>query len=96
MKHYLICFDIQDHKVRAKLSRLLAKYGQRVQGSVFECIFKTPDRKLTLQNKIQKLLSQSEFEETNIRFYNLNKNTIKHSHDINNNPIANLPSFTIL
>jgi CRISPR-associated protein Cas2 len=96
MKHYLICFDLKDDKVRAKLSRLLAKYGQRVQGSVFECSFKTSDRKLSLQNRIIKILAHSPHEETNVRFYNLNKDTIKHSHDINNQPIAQLPAVVVL
>lgn len=96
MKRYLVCFDIQDDKVRAKLSRLLEKYGLRVQGSVFEISFKTPDRKLALIHKINKLLKQSEFEETNIRFYHLTQDCINHSHDINGNPIAQLPAVVIL
>jgi len=96
MKHYLICFDIQHDRTRRRLSRLLEKYGIRVQGSVFECTFKTPERKMQLQAKIQKILSESDTDETNVRFYNLNKDTIKHSHDINNNPIAQLPAIVIL
>jgi len=96
MKHYLICFDIQDDRTRRRLSRLLEKYGLRVQGSVFECSFKTPERKLKLQAKIKKILQETDTEETNIRFYNLNKDTIKHSHDINNNPIAQLPAIIVL
>ena len=96
MKHYLICFDIQHDKTRARLSRLLEKYGNRVQGSVFECSFKTPDHKQALILKIKALLKQSDTEETNVRFYNLNKETIKYSHDINGNPIANLPAYVVL
>lgn len=96
MKHYLICFDIQDDKVRARLSRLLEKVGQRVQGSVFECSFKTPDRKAALELKIKQILKKSPLEERNVRFYNLNKDTIKMSHDIHGNPIAQLPAFVIL
>ncbi len=96
MKHYLVCFDMKDDKIRAKLSRLLAKYGQRVQGSVFEISFKTADRKWQLENKIKTLIKKSQYEEANIRFYNLNKDTIKHSHDINGNQIAQLPAFVVL
>jgi len=96
MKHYLICFDIQDDKVRGKLSRLLEKYGLRVQGSVFECSFKTPDRKLALEHKIKTLLRKSQYEETNVRFYNLNKDTIKYCHDITGQNIAQLPAVVIL
>nr|7KFT_A Chain A, Cas2 [Thiomicrospira sp.]7KFT_B Chain B, Cas2 [Thiomicrospira sp.]7KFU_A Chain A, Cas2 [Thiomicrospira sp.]7KFU_B Chain B, Cas2 [Thiomicrospira sp.] len=96
MKHYLICFDVQHDKTRAKLSRLLEKYGPRVQGSVFEVSFKTPDRKRQLEYKIHQIIKQSNTEENNIRFYNLNKDTIKHSHDINGNPIAQLPAAIVL
>ncbi|MGE4502428.1 MAG: CRISPR-associated endonuclease Cas2 [Thiomicrospira sp.] len=96
MKHYLICFDIQDDKARARLSRLLEKVGQRVQGSVFECSFKTPDRKLALETQIKHILKKSPLEERNVRFYNLNKDTIKMSHDIHGNPIAQLPAVVIL
>lgn len=96
MKHYLICFDIQDDKVRAKLSRLLEKYGLRVQGSVFECSFKTPDRKLALEHKIKTLLKKSKYEENNVRFYNLSKESIKYCHDINGQSIAQLPAVIVL
>ncbi len=96
MQYYIICFDIQDDKVRAKLSRTLAKYGLRVQGSVFECCFKTVDRKNALQMKLKVILKHSKFEENNIRFYKLNKDTLKHCHDINNQPIAQLPAVVIL
>ena len=96
MKHYLICFDIQDDKVRARLSRLLEKVGQRVQGSVFECSFKTPDRKTALELQIKQILKKSPLEERNVRFYNLNKDTIKMSHDIQGNPVAQLPAVVIL
>lgn len=96
MKHYLVCFDMQDDKIRPKISRLLEKYGQRVQGSVFEISFKSPDRKLKLEKQIKKLLKKSKYEENNIRFYNLNKDTIKYSHDINGNQIAQLPAFIVL
>jgi len=96
VKHYLICFDIQHDKTRARLSRLLEKYGQRVQGSVFECSFKTHDRKVALEIKIKRILQQSKYEESNVRFYNLNKETIKHSHDINGNQIAQLPAVVVL
>lgn len=96
MKHYLICFDIQDDKVRSKLSTLLEKYGLRVQGSVFECSFKTPDRKIALEHKIKTLLHKSPHPETNVRFYNLSKETLKYCHDISGKSIGQLPAVVIL
>lgn len=96
VKHYIVCFDVQDDKTRVKLSRLLEKYGARVQGSVFEIVFKNNDRKKALEYKIQNLIVQSEYEEVNIRFYNLNKDTIKHCHDIQGNQIAQPPAVVVL
>jgi len=96
MKHYLICFDIQHDSTRRRLSRLLEKYGVRVQGSVFECTFKSSDRKRKLQVQIQNLLKQSDVEETNVRFYSLSKEALKHCHDVYNNPIAQLPAIIVL
>ena len=32
---YLVAYDISDNKVRLKLSRLLSRYGYRIQLSVF-------------------------------------------------------------
>ncbi|MCF6253791.1 MAG: CRISPR-associated endonuclease Cas2 [Thiomicrorhabdus sp.] len=78
------------------MSRLLEKYGQRVQGSVFECSFKSTDRKLALEMKIKQILQHSKYQENNVRFYNLNKDTIKHSHDINGNQTTQLPAVIVL
>ncbi len=51
---------------------------------------------MAIENKIKTLIKKSQYEEANIRFYNLNKDTIKHSHDINGNQIAQLPAFVVL
>jgi CRISPR-associated protein Cas2 len=35
---YLICYDVPDHKRRARLAKLLDGYGWRVQYSVYEAL----------------------------------------------------------
>lgn len=40
---YLICYDITDHKRRAKLSKYLYGKGDRVQKSFFSCIITNTD-----------------------------------------------------
>jgi CRISPR-associated protein Cas2 len=37
-KHIVICYDCADDQRRARLARLLADYGTRIQESVFECV----------------------------------------------------------
>ena len=39
-KHlYLICYDISNDKIRSKTSELLEQWGERINLSVFECVF---------------------------------------------------------
>ena len=53
MRH-LICYDIEDDKVRARLVKLLEAYGVRIQYSVFEFNLskaRWADLKLNLKEK---------------------------------------------
>ncbi len=34
---YIICYDIEEDKLRNRVSRILQGFGRRVQKSVFEC-----------------------------------------------------------
>lgn len=96
MRHYLICFDISHDKTRTRVSKLLEKYGLRVQESVFECLFKTETKKQALERKLQTILSESPEPETNIRFYYFNKDTVKYCHDIDQKTIMQKPAFVVL
>ena len=42
-RHYLIAYDVASDRERARLARLLAGYGDRVQYSVFEAELSTKD-----------------------------------------------------
>ena len=34
---YIICYDIQDNKLRTRIAKLLLSHGERIQKSVFAC-----------------------------------------------------------
>jgi len=36
MHHFLACYDVSDNRARSRVERLLQRYGNRVQKSVFE------------------------------------------------------------
>lgn len=54
---YVIAYDIKDDRIREKISKLLEKYGVRVNYSVFECLF-TDKQFLSVQEKIGKLINK--------------------------------------
>lgn len=56
---YVIAYDIVDDKRRNLVSKVLEKYGTRVNFSVFECMF-TDSQLLLVQKKILNLIDSSE------------------------------------
>jgi len=65
---YVICYDISDNNLRAKIAKELQNYGRRVQYSVFECDI-TKERFRVLHAILYKLLSGQ--EDSNIRIYEI-------------------------
>ncbi|MCI5910116.1 MAG: CRISPR-associated endonuclease Cas2 [Oscillospiraceae bacterium] len=67
-KLYLIIYDITDNKRRRKVSKILEKYGIRIQFSAFECELNEQKKKriISLFEKIIK-------KDDSIRIYNLAK-----------------------
>ena len=55
---YIVAYDIEDDRVRARMAALLTRYGVRVQKSVFECDLeeKTLAR---LQRRLQEELARA-------------------------------------
>ncbi len=54
---YVVAYDISDNKIRAKVSRLLLKYGYRIQYSVFY-LPKISEAELKfLERKIRKMIN---------------------------------------
>ena len=96
MNTWLICFDIEDDKTRRRVSRLLEKWGIRVQKSVFECRFKTPDRKKILMRQLVAVLTDSPEKHPNIRFYPLSRDTWKQAHDIHGQPLPQPGQYILL
>lgn len=73
-KHlFMVCFDIVDDKIRYRVVKILQKYGQRVQKSVFECMLNDADY-LQMKNSLDKLI---EITQDSIRYYQLCANCEK-------------------
>ena len=68
---YIISYDIEKDKVRNKIAKELANYGQRVQYSVFECRISFKQYQ-ELYGKL--LVLMEEEDEGSILFYHLCKN----------------------
>jgi CRISPR-associated protein Cas2 len=56
---YLVCYDIENDKKRTRLVKILEKYGERVQFSVFEIqlppsLLKTLRKKLAAEKILEK------------------------------------------
>lgn len=56
---YIIAYDIVDDKRRNKISKILEKYGSRVNFSVFECMF-TDSQLLRVQKEIGNMIASKE------------------------------------
>lgn len=54
---YVVAYDIKEDRKRARVSKILERYGIRVNFSVFECMF-TDIQLLQVQEKIKKILDK--------------------------------------
>ncbi|MGX7948120.1 CRISPR-associated endonuclease Cas2 [Oleidesulfovibrio alaskensis] len=64
---YVVAYDIEDDKKRARIATLLKGFGQRVQHSVFECELSSAEL-TSLQQALQKLVASSG-DDSNVRIY---------------------------
>jgi CRISPR-associated protein Cas2 len=92
MKMYLACFDISNDRARDRVARALARYGMRVQWSVFEIRIKTP----AVLEALKKELREHVEDGDDIRFYHLCGACRGKSHDLDDAPVARLPAAVIL
>lgn len=71
---YIIAYDIPSDKPgtrrRTKLAKLLDGYGDRVQGSVFECIIESSKIFETMKEEIEYIVNE---KEDSVRIYRLKK-----------------------
>jgi CRISPR-associated endonuclease Cas2 len=89
---YLACFDITDDGVRYRVGKTLARYGDRVQKSVFEISLDKQSQLRDLKTEIRHLLAEGD----DCRFYALCKACRKRSHDVGDNRIAYLPAAVLV
>jgi CRISPR-associated protein Cas2 len=64
---YLVTYDICSPKRLQRVARLMAKFGGRVQKSVFECEM-SAERLAQLQKKLKRII---DFEKDSVRFYHI-------------------------
>lgn len=65
---FVVAYDLREDKLRLELANLLARFGQRVQGSVFECEFEVEDL-ADVQASAIRILERS--DRGDVRFYRL-------------------------
>jgi CRISPR-associated protein Cas2 len=93
MNVYLVCFDISDDRIRTRVSKLLERYGDRVQKSVFEITLRSPAALKKLQQQLTDLMLP---EEHQLRFYRLCSQCRQTSHDLSGQAIADFPAMIIV
>ena len=89
---YVVCYDVTNDKVRNKIAKILLKYGNRVQFSVFEVMLKSQDELKVLVGKLQAVAD----EHTNIRLYRLCENCREVSCDLDGERVAWMPAVIIV
>lgn len=93
MRVYAVCYDISDDKQRDEAAKILLRYGNRVQFSVYEIV---ADSKQDLDNLCQKLRQAVPDEEAKFRFYRLCENCRHDSQDLHGQSLVNMPAVIIL
>lgn len=58
IRQYWLAYDISDDRERARVERCVARYGQRLQKSLFHCVLDTKRLSL-LQGELEALSCQS-------------------------------------
>lgn len=92
MNVYLVCFDITDDRVRYRVGKALAEYGERVQKSVYEISLRTPGELDALERALRELIEPDD----DIRLYALCKACRRRSHDVLERRIAQFPAVVLI
>lgn len=103
MKSYLVCYDITDDRDRSRVARLLERYGERVQYSVFEVHLGRPEQLAAIEQELREILAASEGEaqgeeqgEADVRFYRLTADALAGSHSLNGAAVGARDAVVIL
>ncbi len=94
MRHWIICYDIEDNKERTRIYKCLLRYGKPIQKSVFEVNF--PERKRHLEQQMIEQLGTIASEYANIRFYNITKKGRENSWSMDDSPLLKTPGAIII
>lgn len=89
---YIVCYDVSDDKIRNRITKVLLKFGNRVQFSVFEVQLKSKNELDILLEKLRKVADDN----TDIRLYRLCENCRKVSYDLDGEQIARMPAVVIV
>ncbi len=92
MYTYLVCFDISEDQQRRRVGMLLERYGQRVQGSVFEIAVESPAQLERLKQRLRRYLEA----EDDLRFYHLCLNCRSLSLDAQGERVAQYPVWVVV
>ncbi|MDM8558898.1 CRISPR-associated endonuclease Cas2 [Thiotrichales bacterium HSG14] len=92
MTSYIVCYDVGNDKVRDRIAKVLLKYGNRVQYSVFEVMLRSQAELQTLSEKLRAVADK----ETDIRLYRLCDNCRHAAHDLEGKPIVKMPAVVII
>ena len=82
---YLICYDIENDRERTRVARLLERYGERIQYSVFEVHLARQTELLGLKEELRGLVSEADAE---IRFYRLTVDALADSSRLDGTPLG--------
>lgn len=90
---YLVCYDIEDDKIRTRVAKILEGWGYRVQYSVFECDIDTSQMD-ALASRLEKALGEP--ENGSIRIYRICASCLDKSYGLGDTPQPeNQPCFLL-
>lgn len=99
MNSYLICYDISDDRDRNRVARLLERYGERVQYSVFEVHLGRAEQLAGIERELREILAESEGDaegEADVRFYRLTADALADSRNLSGAAIGTRAAVVIL
>lgn len=92
MLFYLVCFDISNDKNRSKIGKILGRYGDRVQYSVFEIALHSEKDLKNLTSKLAKYVDPDD----KLCFYSICVACRKKSHSSSGGKIAYVPGAIVI
>lgn len=89
--HWLVCFDISDHKARRDVVKRLLTCGVRVQYSMYEITLKPPEFKV-LSQQISELIDETD----RVHYVPLNPTDLANRRAFGTAPLVKFNHFWVL